>query len=242
MSGRAAVVTGASSGIGLAIATLLGDEGYAMTIVSRRPERLAEAEAQLRARGHDVQAVSGDVGEEDAIRRMVDAHRARYGRMDVLVNNAGFGIGGPIADFPTGHMDLQLSVNLRSIMLFYREALDLLTEAGAEHSNALVVNTASVAGKTGTEWLSVYSAAKHGVVGFTQSMNRELHGRGIKSCALCPGYVDTDLTNYLKAEMPAEEMIQTSDVTAMVQGLLRLSPSCVVPEIVFTQPGDAVVV
>jgi NAD(P)-dependent dehydrogenase (short-subunit alcohol dehydrogenase family) len=226
----------------LAIAELLGQEGYALTIVSRTPEHLERAEQRLRDRGIAVLACPADVGQEDQVAACVDAHRRRYGRLDVLVNNAGFGIGGSIKSFTAAHMDLQLSVNLRAVMLFYREAMDLLERAGAEHGNALVINTASVAGKSGTEWLSVYSAAKHGVVGFTQAMNRELQSRGIKSCALCPGYVDTKLTDYLKEEMPPERMIQTSDVTHMVRGLLHLSPWCVVPEIVFTRPGDATVV
>jgi NAD(P)-dependent dehydrogenase (short-subunit alcohol dehydrogenase family) len=235
-------VTGASSGIGFSLADTLGSEGYALTIVSRRPERLALAEARLLASGYEVQAVAADVGSEERVRVAIETHRERYGRLDVLVNNAGFGLAGPIEDFPTKRMDLQLSINLRSVMLFYREALELLSAAGAEHGNALVINMSSVAGKAGTEWLSVYSAAKHGIVGFTQAMNRELHDRGIKSCALCPGFVDTELTDYLKDTLPADEMITTSDVAEMARALLRLSRWCVIPEIVFMRPGDPTLV
>ena len=91
----------------------------------------------------------------------------------------------------TKRVDMQLDLNLRSIILFYRECADLLRAAGAEHKNALVVNTASIAGKSGQAWLSVYSATKFAVVGWTQSMNKELNGEGIKSLALCPGFVET---------------------------------------------------
>ena len=127
-------------------------------------------------------AVAADVAYEDAVRHVVAAHRARFGRLDVLVNNAGIGIGAPVAEIQTKRLDMQLAVNLRSMVLFYRECADMLREAAAEHHNALVVNMASFAGKAGDAWVSVYSATKAGMIGFTQSMNKELGGEGIKSC------------------------------------------------------------
>ena len=115
----------------------------------------------------------------------------------MLVNNAGLGIDGAIDELETKHIDLQLALNLRSVILFYRESIDLLRAAGAEHGNALVVNMSSIAGKTRRRRASsVYSATKHGIVGFTEAMNGELSGAGIKSCVLCPGFVDTQLTDY----------------------------------------------
>ncbi len=116
----------------------------------------------------------------------------------MLVNNAGVGIGAPVAEIDTKKLDMQLGVNLRSIILFYRESVDLLRAAAEEHGNALVVNTASIAGKRGQPWLSVYSATKGAVVSFTQAMNKELSGEGIKSTALCPGFVDTPMTDFVK--------------------------------------------
>jgi NAD(P)-dependent dehydrogenase (short-subunit alcohol dehydrogenase family) len=133
-------------------------------------------------------------------------------------------------------MDIQLATNLRSIPLFYRECVAMLTAAGAEHGNALVVNTASIAGKRGQGWLSIYSATKFGVVGFTEAMNKELGGRGIKSTALCPAWVDTPMTDFVKQRVPPEAMIQTSDIVASVRMLLSLSAGCLVPEIVFRSP------
>jgi NAD(P)-dependent dehydrogenase (short-subunit alcohol dehydrogenase family) len=135
---------------------------------------------------------------------------------------------------------MQLDINLRATMLFYRECLPLLLEAAAEHRNALVVNTSSVAGKRGEGWLSVYAAAKHGVVGWTESMNKELAQQGIKSTALCPAFVDTPMTDFIKEHVPAEEMIRPADVAESVRYLLRVSPACVVPEIMFIRPGDAI--
>ena len=184
-----------------------------------------------------MQEVAAPLGAEAEIARVVAGHRDRYGRLDVLVNNAGVGIGAPIDAYPTRHLDLQLEVNLRSVILFYRECVELLRAAGAEHRGALVINTASIAGKQGQAWLSVYSATKAGVIGFTQAMNRELGPAGIKSCALCPGFVDTPMTDFVKGSVPSEDMITTADIAELVRALLRLSPAAVVPEIQFLRAG-----
>ena len=237
MAQRAALVTGASSGIGLAIARMLGAEGYGLTIAARRPEKLEEAAKSLRDEGFDLQAIPGNLADEEHIQSVVAAHREKYGRLDVLVNNAGVGAGQPVADITAKRLDLQLDLNLRSLVLFYRESVGMLREAGAEHRNALVVNTASISGKSGEAWLSVYSATKHGVVGFTEAMNKELAGDGIKSCALCPGFVDTPMTDFVKGAVPAEQMIRPEDIAEGVRMLLRVSPGCVIPEIIFQQPG-----
>ena len=215
---------------------MLGEEGHAVTLVARRPAKLEAAYESLRAEGLEVQRVAADVGDEDDVIRAVAAHRDAYGRLDVLMNNAGVGIGAPIGELNTKRMDLMLATNLRSIPLFYRECVAMLTVAGAEHGNALVVNTASIAGTQGQRWLSVYSATKFGVVGFTQAMNAELGGLGIKSTALCPAWVDTAMTDFIKQQVPPEAMIQTADIVASVRMLLSLSPGCVVPEIVFQRP------
>jgi NAD(P)-dependent dehydrogenase (short-subunit alcohol dehydrogenase family) len=238
MAERAAIVTGGSSGIGLAIARMLVEEGYGVTVAARRPDKLEAAAAELGGGGHEVQHVAGNMSSEDVVRQVVQAHRDRFGRLDVLVNNAGVGIGAPVAEIQTKHLDLMLGVNLRSIVLFYRECAEMLRAAGAEHRNALVVNTASISGKFGQPWLSIYSATKHGVVGFTQAMNKELLGDGIKSCALCPAFVDTAMTEFVKDSVSAEQMIQPEDISESVRLLLKLSPACVIPEIMFQRPGD----
>ena len=237
MAERAAIVTGASSGIGFAIARMLGEEGFALTMSSRQPEKLEAARAQLAETGVEVQAVAGNVGDEDTVQRVVAAHREAYGRLDVLVNNAGVGVGSLVGDIQTKRLDLQLAVNLRQVILFYRESLDLLKAAGAEHRNALVVNTSSISGKRGEPWLSVYSATKHGVVGWTQAMNKELSSLGIKSTALCPAFVDTPMTEFVKGHIDAQAMIRPEDISESVRFLLRTSPGCVVPEIMFEMPG-----
>ena len=238
MAGRAAIVTGASSGIGLAIARLLGEEGHAVTLAARRPEKLEAAATGLEQAGLDVQAVAGNLGLEEDVQRVVAAHRERYGRLDVLVNNAGVGIGAPVGELVTKKVDLQLNTNLRSVILFYRECREMLAAAGAEHRCALVVNVASIAGKNGQPWLSVYGATKAAIVNFSQAMDKELAPEGIKSTALCPAFVDTPMSEYIKEQIKPEDMIRTSDIAEAVRFLLRLSPTCIVPEITFARPDE----
>jgi NAD(P)-dependent dehydrogenase (short-subunit alcohol dehydrogenase family) len=238
MPDRAAIVTGASRGIGLAIADVLGQEGYGLTITARKPEGLEQAAEELRGKGYEVESVQGNMNDEEAIINVVSAHREKFGRLDALVNNAGIGIGADADEHQTKRVDLQLDVNIRAIILFYRECIAMLKEAGAEHGNALVINLASIAGKSGQAWLSVYAATKFAVVGYTQSMNKELGAAGIKSVAFCPGFVDTAMTEFVKGQVPAEEMIRPDDIGEAARFLLRLSPACVVPEIVFQRPNE----
>jgi NAD(P)-dependent dehydrogenase (short-subunit alcohol dehydrogenase family) len=237
MADRAAIVTGASSGIGLAIAHLLGEEGFGLTVAARRPEKLEAAADELRGAGYDVQHIAGNLGDEETINGVVAAHEERFGRLDCLVNYAGVGIGEQVDQLSTKFIDIQINTNLRAIPLFYRAAMPMLRRAGEEHRNALVVNTSSISGKDGEAWLSIYSATKHGVVGFTQAMNKELGSAGIKSCALCPAFVDTPMTDFIKEQVPADRMIRPRDVAESVRFLLRTTPGCVIPEIQFLQPG-----
>jgi NAD(P)-dependent dehydrogenase (short-subunit alcohol dehydrogenase family) len=237
---RAAIVTGASRGIGRALAEMLGEAGYSLTITARKPPDLERAAQELADRGFDVQHVAANMADEDGIRSVVDAHEKRHGRLDVLVNNAGVGIGAPAGEHQTKFVDMQLGVNLRAIIVFYRECLEMLKAAGAEHKSALVVNLASIAGKSPQPWLSVYSATKAAVIAYTQAMNKELNGDGIKSVAFCPGFVDTDMTEFVRQSVPPEEMLRTDDIAQALRFLLSVSPACVVPEIIFQRPGETV--
>jgi short-subunit dehydrogenase len=239
MAERAAIVTGASRGIGLALAEVLAEEGYGLTLTARKADTLERAANGLRARGAEVEHVAANLADDDAAQTVVARHRETFGRLDLLVNNAGVGIGAAVDEHQTRYVDMQLDVNIRAIVLFYRECAELLRVAGAEHRNALVVNMASMAGKAPQPWLSVYSATKAAVVAYTTAMNKELNAAGVKSVAFCPGFVDTDMAEFVKASIPAEEMLRTSDVAEALRFLLRLSPNCVIPEIVFQRPGEA---
>jgi short-subunit dehydrogenase len=237
---RAAIVTGASRGIGLALADALAAEGYGLTITARKPDTLEAAAEHLRTSGYEVEAVAANLADAEAIAAVVARHRERFGRLDVLVNNAGVGIGAAATDHQAKHVDLQLAVNVRATILLYREGLEMLRAAGAEHGNAWVVNLASLAGKSPQPWLSVYSATKAAVLAYTSAMNKEFNGDGVKSVAFCPGFVDTDMSEFVKGTIPAEDMLTTNDIAEALRFLLRLSPKCLVPEIVFQRPGETI--
>ena len=238
MPERAAIVTGASRGIGLALAEALAAEGYNLTISARKPETLEPVADRLRESGRAIEWVAANLADADAIAGVVARHRERFGRLDVLVNNAGIGIGAAATDHQTKHVDLQFDVNIRAVVLFYREAIEMLKAAGAEHGKALVVNLASIAGKSPQAWLSVYSATKAAVIAYTNAMNNEFSADGVKSTAFCPGFVDTDMSDFVKGSIPAEAMLKTSDVAEALRFLLRVSSQCLIPEVVFQRAGE----
>lgn len=237
MAARAALVTGGSSGIGLAVARALGEDGYALTVSARRPDKLEEAAEGLRADGMEVSAVAANMSKEEDIQALGEAHRERFGRLDVLMNNAGVGIGGAVEETETKKLDMQLDVNLRAVYLMSREAIPMLKEAGTEHGKALMVNTASIAGKRGQGGLAAYSATKFGVVGLSQGLHEELAGNGIQVTALCPGFVATPMTDWIEGEVPKDKMIQPDDIAESVLFLLRTSRHCLVPEVQFLRAG-----
>jgi NAD(P)-dependent dehydrogenase (short-subunit alcohol dehydrogenase family) len=223
----------------MAIARALGEDGYAVTVSARRPDKLRAAVDELAAEGLEVTAAPADVSDEEQVVKLFADHKERYGRLDVLVNNAGLGIGGPLAEIETKKLDMQLNVNLRSYVIAIREAAPMLTATGGEHRKALIVNTASIAGKAGQGWLAVYSATKAGVIGLTQAAQTELASEGIQCTALCPGFVDTPMTEWIRGQVDPKDMIKPEDLAETVRLLLRTSPNCLIPEIVYTRPGDA---
>ena len=213
-----ALVTGGSSGIGLAIARMLRDEGY-----------------DAHARGADGRAPRGGRGLRSARRRSPSTSGTRrnargssrptsrsHGGLDVLVNSAGVGIAGQIGDTSTKQFDLQQSVNLRSAFLVTREALPALRE-----SRGYVVNLASIAGTIPTPGLASYGAAKAALIALTRSLVREERDTGVRATALCPGFVDTPMARGPGIDGAA--MIQPEDCAEIVRSLLRLSPAARVP-------------
>ena len=224
-----ALVTGGSSGIGLAIARMLRDEGYALTLAARKVERLEAAARELGAK-----AISVDVRDETECVRLVASHLETHGGLDVLVNSAGVGIAGRIGDTSTKHFDLQQSVNLRSSFVVTREALPALRA-----SRGYVVNLASIAGTIPTPGLATYGAAKAALIALTRSLVREERETGVRATALCPAFVDTAMTTWTGID--GAEMIQPEDCAEIVRTLLRLSPAARVPVVVIERAGDDVV-
>ena len=225
---KSALVTGGSSGIGLALARMLKDEGYELTLVARRPEKLAEAGAELGA-----EVFAANLSDEEGCAGAVAAHADRWGGMDVLVNSAGIGIGGNLGSLETKKIDLQIDVNLRGTLLVTREALPMLRS-----SHGVILTLASIAGTIPVPGLSIYAATKAALISWTNSLNREEAENGIRATALCPAFVATPMTDW--TGLPAEEMIQPEDVVELARAVLRLSPRARVPSIVIERVGDDV--
>jgi NAD(P)-dependent dehydrogenase (short-subunit alcohol dehydrogenase family) len=225
---KSALVTGGSSGIGLAVARALHEEGYALTLAARKLDRLEAARDELGA-----EIVTADVSREQDCISLVAAHAELHGGLDVLVNSAGLGIGRSISDLSTKYWDLQFAVNLRGTFVITREALPLLRK-----TNGYVVNLASIAGTIPTPGLAGYGASKAAVISFTRSLAREEAATGVRATAICPGFVDTPMTEW--TGIAGNEMIQPEDCAEIVRSLLRLSPFARVPVVVIERAGDDV--
>jgi NAD(P)-dependent dehydrogenase (short-subunit alcohol dehydrogenase family) len=234
---KAALITGGSSGIGLAVARALGEDGYGITIAARRPDKLEQAAAQLRDAGLDVHHIAANMADEDDIKRMIASHMDRFGRLDLLMNNAGLGIGGLIEEAETKKLDMQLDVNLRAVYLTTREAVPALKEAGKD-GGGMIVNTASIAGKRPQGWLAAYSATKAAVIALTEATGKELANDGVRCTAICPAFVDTPMTDWVRGQVSGDEMIQPEDIAEIIRCLLRLSPNAIVPEVMIIRPQE----
>jgi NAD(P)-dependent dehydrogenase (short-subunit alcohol dehydrogenase family) len=207
---------------------MLRDEGYELTLAARRPEKLAQAAAELGA-----EAFAANLADEEGCVGAVAAHVERWGGMDVLVNSAGIGIGGSFGGLETKKIDLQLDVNLRSTLLVTREALPLLRQSGGH-----VFTLASIAGTIPVPGLAVYGATKAALISWTTSLNREEAAHGVRATAISPGFVATAMTDW--TGIPAEQQIQPEDVVELVRAILNLSPRACVPQVVIERLGDAV--
>ena len=206
---------------------MLRDEGFDLTLVSRRPEKVEAAAAELGAA-----AVAANMAEAEDCARVVAEHRDRFGRLDVLVNSAGVGIGGTVEDLPPKSLDLQLDLNLRGLFLVTQAAIPALRE-----SRGWIVNLASIAGTVPTPGLATYGATKAAVIALTRSLNEELDADGIRAIALCPGFVDTPMAEWSGIE-PAE-MIRPEDCAEVVRMCLRLSPNARIPQVVIERMGSS---
>ncbi|MEU2394629.1 3-oxoacyl-ACP reductase FabG [Streptomyces sp. NPDC007369] len=191
-----ALITGATSGIGLAVARTLGAQGHRVFLCARSAESVATTVKELRAEGLTVDGRACDVRSADDVRAFVQAAVDTFGTVDVLVNNAGRTGGGVTADLTDELWEDVLETNLTSV---FRVTREVLTTGGMRAKNrGRVINIASTAGKQGVVLAAPYSASKHGVVGFTKSLGNELAPTGITVNAVCPGYVETPMAQRVR--------------------------------------------
>ena len=223
---RSALITGGSSGIGLAIGRMLIEEGFDVTLASRTHEKVEAAAAEL-----GCEAVAADVSKPEECARVVEEHVERRGGLDLLVNSAGVGIAARLEDAQVKHIERQLNINLRGLLLVTQAAIPHLKRGGG----GWIVNLASIAGTTAVPILPVYAASKAAVISITHTLNEDLEDDGVRAIALCPGFVDTPMASF--TGMAGDEMIQPEDCAEVVRMCLRLSPRASIGEVVIRRVG-----
>ena len=198
LKGRVAIVTGGNGGIGLGMARGLAAAGASIVVAARNADKSRQAVAELEALGTTALAVSVDVTDEAAVARLVAATRERFGRLDVLVNNAGTNIRKPIHEYTLAEWHRVLDTNLTSASLCSHAAYPLMKQAGG----GKVINIGSMMSIFGASFAPAYAASKGGIVQLTKSMATAWAADNIQVNAVLPGWIETDLTNAAKREVP----------------------------------------
>jgi NADP-dependent 3-hydroxy acid dehydrogenase YdfG len=219
LDGTVALVTGASSGIGEATARSLAAQGAKVAVAARRLERLERLAAEIGGEGRTALAIESDITEQEQAIAAVDRTVEELGRLDIVVNNAGQMLLGPIEDAPTEEWDRMIDLNLKGLINTTHAALPHLLEAveSSERGCADVVNISSVAGRIARSGSGVYNLTKHGVGAFSESFRQEFAGRKIRSTIIEPGAVDTELSDHIRDGVREQVVKRFADIQ-MLQG------------------------
>jgi NAD(P)-dependent dehydrogenase (short-subunit alcohol dehydrogenase family) len=237
MTERAALVTGASRGIGAAIAARLAREGYGLTVSARQKPGVAAAVQRLEHDGAPVQGVVANMADDDEVIGLAERHEARFGRLDLLVLCAGVGTNHLIGDLPMKMYDLQMAVNLRAPVLLVRECLPLLRRTAKENPKGTrVVALSSLTAVAAEAELGAYGASKAALVSLCETLCVEESAGGVSATAISPGYVDTDMADWVAGELDSG-LISPDDIAELVVSLTRLSANAIVPHVTVSRPG-----
>ena len=205
LSGKHAFITGGGTGIGLAAARLLAEQGVRLTLAARNFERVEEAASSL-----DAHAVSVDVSNEASVEGAIDAARSRFGCIDILINNAGITPSAPLHKTSLAMWNEVLAINLTGAFLCTRAALpDMIDRKWGR-----VVNVASIAGLIGDMYISAYCASKHGMIGMTRALAKEVARHGVTANAICPGYVETDIVTRAAENIASKTKLNEEEARA----------------------------
>jgi short-subunit dehydrogenase len=230
LSGKTALITGASAGIGWASALALAGEGANIVITARRQERLTELETAIQKAGSKVTSLVGDAKEEDTARRAVDLAVQTFGSLDILINNVGIGNYKNLVDTSAEEYDEMMDTNVRSTFLFTRYAVPEMIKQGS----GTILMISSMAGVYGFGGEAVYCATKFAQVGFAQALDKELRPHGIKVGAICPGGVKTEFAlgkGRTEQSVADSGMLDPEDVAGVVLMACTQSPRSRVIEV-----------
>lgn len=228
LTGKVAVITGASSGIGVAAARLLAGEGVHVVLAARRREKLDDLAAEL---GDAATVVQADVADPDAVRALFDLVGERFGGLDLLFNNAGTGINAPFAESDPADWTTMIDANLYGVLHCTQAAVPLM----AGRPGAMICSVSSVGGRYGTASWSVYSATKFAVVGFSDALRKELGPDGVRVCVLEPGAVRTEFGANVREAMDERwdllDAMSPQDVAQALVYAFAQPPNVLVQEI-----------
>ena len=224
---KVALVTGGGRGIGRAIGKALGAAGARVVVTARTQAAIDAVAQEIVDAGGAAAAMAMDLADESSVRPVFAAVRERFGRLDVLVNNAGIGLYGPVKDVPLEDLDRMVGVNLRGTFLCCQEAMRIM----APQKSGYIINISSVVGFKGYPKQAGYTATKHAVMGLTKSLAVEAQEHGIRTSAILPGGVDTAMVREARPDLDPAILLQPEDVAQAVLYLLSLSDRAAVDEI-----------
>ena len=225
LNGQSALITGASRGIGLAVARRLGQMGARVAICARDSKRLEVASAMLTREEIQNLALAADVSRASEVSALVEAALKSFGALDILVNNAGIGRFAPLHEFTEADWDALLDTNLKGVFLMSRAVIPGMISRRRGH----IINISSLAGKNSFAGGSVYCASKWGLLGLTYSMAEDLRGYGIRIAAICPGSVATEFSPHPGKKMA--NILQPDDVAHAVAMILTEAPQSFISEV-----------
>jgi NADP-dependent 3-hydroxy acid dehydrogenase YdfG len=226
LEGTVALVTGASSGIGEATARSLAAQGAKVAVAARRLERLERLASEIGGRGHTALAIQADIADQEQAIATVDRTVAELGRLDIVVNNAGVMLLGPIENAPTEEWERMIDLNLKGLINTTHAAIPHLLNAAEDSGRgcADVVNISSVAGRIARAGSGVYNLTKFGVGAFSESLRQEFASRKVRSIVIEPGAVDTELSDHIRDGLRERvrerfadiEMLQSADIAEAI--------------------------
>ena len=227
LDGKVAIVTGASRGIGHAVALTLTRNGASVSLAARTETQLEALRAQIEAFGGEAAVFPTDVCREDDVIALVRGTIERLGRLDIVVNNAGLGLFGPLEMTATEQWDLLMAVNARGAFLLCREAIPHLRQ----QELSFIVNISSVVGHKGYANQSAYGASKHALLGMTKALAKEVRKDGIRVHAICPGGVDTDLVRDARPDLDPTVLMQPQEIADIVLFLVTRRGNAVIDQV-----------